>query len=962
MSDFSSRVRHFGTRGIAAAIGLLAGGSVAQESNPTARVLPMLSVGAQHLVLANVVRTTAGVVPRIQPDDLKALDSAVNAIYGANPALAAMRTGVLDRAAIGVSTAQADLQKRVAAWTGAAVAPDLRGSVAVATAEFASMTVMTQLSTKKQVALSALYGDALGTLKQTEEGAKVVAGVIAAMKSDDIENQRQALETTLKRLPELEKLAGLDQLEQKFRGQAEAYMLEVLKGATGKTPKQLAPALKLAQSKSLKDATDALLQLGGNIDSRVGQVLQGVKALKEASDGFSAAVSSLQGDPLAVSNFSLLQRLDPKTQIEALERGLNVGGIAKADALLGKVELTFSATTTTSIVKTYDAINQGVKVAAAAANVARAIGLKVPPEVDKAIEIGNTAVSVTAGFATAGPIGGGLALFGAIGGGGLFGGKKAGPAGPDPVTLRMLQQIQTTLNEIVRLQEETNAKLDALDAKITSQHQAVMRLLLRIDSKVSFLVDRELAKDDTELQSCDEFEKRVKNRAAFAVAKNQAVYDAYVQVHNSSDDYQDNFLDCKKRLLVLARLSNERPHYSLLNRDAAEKDRFLPANTRSSTHQHLYAPAWKLTRDLLSIGNQRACQARLMSRLTAMPLSSAETAEFACPEADSDGSKSWLTPSGSTVSVSSALYDYLAHDAQWSGDGTTIFQALLRYQTAQAPFYEMTSSTNARKFKQLKDMGEPWVNQPDAADRWLNFLDVAAVAASQESIMAGIPITTQVMAKLQDLKTKPGFGITDFPATDDFKERCDDTGIAQADTKADNDRAAISNARFVCVLERNPFMVANAVTTWMVKNVTADMISTYNYTSRGTVLPIMQEQIPALGVQADADGVYGFVVVRNDSYNPYASAGGMRRTEGWYYKWRGVAYPMYTPLPSAFELDRKMMRYRPQAETLRGIIAQAIAQHQRYAIRADSGASARLVPNIAAAEAMMVNGLSANSD
>ena len=120
-------------------------------------------------------------------------------------------------------------------------------------------------------------------------------------------------------------------------------------------------------------------------------------------------------------------------------------------------------------------------------------------------------------------------------------------------------------------------------------------------------------------------------------------------------------------------------------------------------------------------------------------------------------------------------------------------------------------------------------------------------------------------------------------------------------------------------------------------NMPGELISTYNHTSRGTVLKIMQDQIPAMVAKADADGTYGFVMVRDDSYNPFAPIGGTRKQEGWYYKWGGVASPNYTPLPSAFELDRKLMRYRPQAETLRGIIAQAIAQHERYAIRAQPG-------------------------
>jgi hypothetical protein len=893
-----------------------------------------VSVGTQHLLYANWIKTTAEVSGRLQPTELKSLDAAIEHIYQSNPSLARIRSGGTRHH---LAPPQLRLGRNVGEWTGASFVPSMHASLGLAGTEYANARTREQLLNAQRDALVALYADALGQIRRKQAVYQQVTG---ALSSRDDDAKKKALEILHREVPHLTNLARLDQLNPKFKSASAAYMIEVLALAS-KTPKELSERGRKAAEQTVHRAADAVAKFNSTVTERITQVKQGLEATKNASGALQSVTEQIAKDPLAVANLLLLQRLGPNQQLDALAKGLHVGGnTANRDAVLKGLQDQFAVPTARNVQRASDAINHGVQVAETAVQIATALNIKIPREVNQAIEVGNIAMSLTSAFAGASPVGGTFALLSGIGGGSMFGGLSPSA---DPTTLHMLQEIQETLNEVVSLQRQTLERLDALDAKITAQHKEVMRLLMAIAGRVDWLIDQSLAREEVKIGTCDDFELQVRAAARTARSEGKPLYDAYAVLHNKSGDYQRNFVTCREQLQELTKLSNERPHYLLRNRDKLEQDSFS-ANPRSSTHTSVYDPAWRMTLDLLAMRDDPGCQATLMTRLTALPTRVTPTRSNSCDPGSAE--RTWTTPSGVSVSTYRAMNDYVSHDLQWSGDGTTLMATLLRYQIALAPFYEMTTGADSAEFKTQNALVAPWYNTSEAQDRFLRFMDVTSIAAAQETILGGALISEQVMDRLLDLASKPGFGVNALPTDDTFLKTCQ--------TAADlATPGSVSNERFLCALERNPFMVVNALAGWFVVNGPVDYLNTYNRYYRHDVLNSMNLLIPKMHARLDAEGVYGFVLVRDDT--KFIPPGG-KKPAGWYFKTRGVLRPLiYTPLPSAYDIEHKSLKYRPQAEDLRAIVAQALEQYERFSIRANDTASQKLVHNIAASEAILVN-------
>jgi hypothetical protein len=89
----------------------------------------------------------------------------------------------------------------------------------------------------------------------------------------------------------------------------------------------------------------------------------------------------------------------------------------------------------------------------------------------------------------------------------------------------------------------------------------------------------------------------------------------------------------------------------------------------------------------------------------------------------------------------------------------------------------------------------------------------------------------------------------------------------------------------------------------------------------------MNSATPSFKWRDDADGVYGFVLrAAGSAYTPQNAP-----KPGWYFKIHRLdGSDWYNPLPSAFEVESRYIRYRPEVQSLQEWRAVAMRAFERY--------------------------------
>ncbi|MDO8418233.1 MAG: hypothetical protein Q7S87_18855, partial [Agitococcus sp.] len=702
---------------------------------------------------------------------------------------------------------------------------------------------------------------------------------------------------------------------------------------------------------SVREVSSLVSGYDAKLQSTVNFVYTGVTTLSNTTKVLGEYIGNKNPDPIYLANALLLQTMNPVEQAKALADGLLLGGPrAQLDKMKTDIDSVFAPHQAATVLQTYTTVSQGLAIAQSTVALASKLGIRVPADIQKGIKTGmeimsaaNTVMDIASGFAVGGPIGGAMALLGA---GGIMGGGAAG-GGPDPTTIAMLGKIQQTLNQVLELQKQTLEKLDELDQKMYAQHLTEMGELKKINAKLDSIIDKAIADTNSEWQPCMTFVENVKT-AANTLPATSTFYEYYASLHNENNPYFDPFVGCRTQLQSKLKLI-ESAVPKLLTFRAENDNTTGTANLASSMHTLVYRPAWDLTKELLSHNNNKACSDNLAPTLATMALTLAPSTKNGCTTSAVPNT-SWKLPSRYQADSKLALADYVAHDATWNQGN--VLGVLLSFEVQIAPFLELVQSTTDANLRLGNDLKKPRGNQIAARDNFANFLDVTSVAAAQESILAGVAITAQLMTKVLAARDNNDLGLegpAKAPTTDAFYETC---------TLPAGAPPAMYTARLNCVLERNPFMLANALTWWIAEKTKQDTASLYKYNQKYFLLDAMNQQVPEMKANYDAEGVYGFVLVA-DTENVKLAPG--QPVGGWYFKFKGLKNGgksmVYVPLPSAYEVSNKIAKYRPQAEGLRQIVVQALAQFERYSLHLDNASvslDTRVIANLAAGSAALV--------
>jgi hypothetical protein len=319
--------------------------------------------------------------------------------------------------------------------------------------------------------------------------------------------------------------------------------------------------------------------------------------------------------------------------------------------------------------------------------------------------------------------------------------------------------------------------------------------------------------------------------------------------------------------------------------------------------------------------------------------------------------------------VFETLDEYIGHDAQVSDANgkMALIDRLLLNLLAIAPFHELLDTASGH----LVSLTATPQNTQDAATQIRRLLDVMALAMAEETIMSGAPVLNDLSARVDAMRKAGAVGFKDeTPPASPAKKLL--THVCGSKTGGDE-------AAFIrCVLERNPAMLANVLLVRVRDSVLATVatpaecivdagtapcriaraasekgaIAGYETAYHNAYIGAMAKLFPDLDWHNDGAGVYGFVHRRvNDPYVPSSLGASEKPDAGWYFKMaRTGGAPWYTVVPSAFEIDRQFVHYRPQADQLAQTRQRALNALDRYA--EPTGTSRTFAALVASQEAL----------
>lgn len=657
---------------------------------------------------------------------------------------------------------------------------------------------------------------------------------------------------------------------------------------------------------------------------------QTVNQTNNAVDGLQAIIPELRNS-LHVTNALLLSRMSASEQLNALEAGIDLGIDApKRAKLMGDLKPQVLEEQRVHRVRlAQQTANDVAMVASTAVNLARAIGADVSPDVDRAIAIGHSLFSVATGFAIS-PITGIGALNGALS---AFSGPKS-PAS-DPMVLKALNDIKEELGAIKTLQEDTLAKLDGLDAKLTDQHAKVMEQLERIVNQTSTLVAFAYQTVWNSLEQCANFERRIARLPRGGAGR----YDTLVETFNSSRNMQEEYAACRQALNAYSEISNQRPHPLFTQGLPSE------GNISTLTHTTFYRPALDLM-NLAYVGWADWCEdhVRLLTTLS-QSMQGHDEAMAGCNAPQTPRTRIRRTYTNTSLySYRDTLNSLIHHDAPLASPSPpddriskiALIDMFRRYHSLIAPLHELMPprhwETRLLTSDELEQRSSTSPSSSEAEERSAKLLDLVALAAIQESMMAGVGMFPRLWEAIeQTLQTDEGAGgkarialdSGTALATPEVLRTCDVSGLPVPDS-----------TRLACMFDRHPQMLANTMVWRMRTSMLEDdgsgqldsaKLAVYGVAHIHHSQDLLNRATGAGSAPVlwalDGAGVYGFVFRRD-------VADDMQPGVGAYLKYRSMdGSDIYLRAPSEQEVASGLIRYRPQAYEL---IRTRMALHEEY--------------------------------
>lgn len=657
---------------------------------------------------------------------------------------------------------------------------------------------------------------------------------------------------------------------------------------------------------------------------------QTVKQTSNAVDDLQAIIPELKSS-LHVTNAVLLSRMSASEQLNALEAGIDIGiDVPTKKKLMEDLKPRVIEEQRVQRVRLAEqTANDVAMVASTAVNLARAVGVDVPPDVDRAMAIGHSLFSVGAGFAI-NPITGIGALNGALG-------AFAGPQSPasDPKVLEALTDIKEELGEIKKLQKDTLAKLDALDAKLTEQHTKVMEQLERIADQTSTLVAFAYQTVWNSLDQCARFERRMAPFSRGGAGR----YDALVDFFNSSRNMQEEYAACRQALNRFSGLPNQTPHTLFTQGLPSE------GNISTVTHYTFYRPALDLMNRAYN-GWTDWCDDHVRLLTTLSPsMQGHDEAMAACNAPQIPRMRIRLTFADiPLISYRDTLNRLIHHDALLASPSPSderiskiaMIDVFRRYHSLIAPMHELMPpqhwETRLLTSDELEQRLSTSPTSSEAEERSANLLDLVALAAAQESMMAGVGMFPRLWEAIEQTlqndeaaggKARIALDFGNTLANLELLRTCDLSGLPVPDS-----------SRLACLFDRHPQMLANTMV-WRVRKSMQEgdanglldpaKLAVYGmahvHHSQDLLNRATGAGSAAIRWALDGAGVYGFVFRRD-------VAADKQPGEGAYFKFRSLdGSDVYLRAPSEREVASGLIRYRPQAYEL---MQTRMALHEEY--------------------------------
>lgn len=705
-----------------------------------------------------------------------------------------------------------------------------------------------------------------------------------------------------------------------------------------------ARALQKAEAARLGQRITAVEGALENSERSFQSLEKSVMQTRSAADALQAAVPKLQTS-LHVTNAMLLSRMSATEQLNALKEGIDIGLDATArKELIDQLEPRAQEEQHLGRVRNaQQTANDIATVASTTLNVARAVGIDVPEEVDRAVSIGHSLFNVATGFAI-NPIAGIGALNGALG-------VLSGPRSPasDPKVLQALQNIRKDLGEIRQLQQETLAKLSELDAKLTTQYEQIVKRLERIEGKIDALVTFAYQEVYLALGQCGLFQRRI----ADLRKEGKGRYEDLVTLFNASDTVRDEYRLCRAALKHHTLLPNQSVH-PLFTQGVTVTGGKVAATTDDA---FFYQPVVNLM-NFIYMGRQDWCDQhiRIMTTLSESMVGH-EQIMASCTVQDWKPDRLRFSFGNfPLISYQDTLKSLIHHDARVkdpsAGEEVSLFELLSRYQSAIAPLHELmgyrdgvvvllTATELEQRFATANIPSE-------AEEQGARLLDLVALAALQESMMAGVgmfpKIWEAVQASLQPERQPGGKAdvALDFGGASengDFMRSCDISPVA-----------APNAIRLACLFERHPYMLANTVV-WQLRRAMTEVpgespdasrVALYGLAMTHRSQDFMNRATSAgafpIRWQEDSPEVYGFVYRREASEKDEVGKGA-------YFKYRASSGSVtYLPAPTEQEVASGLIKYRPQAYGLIRTRQVLYEEHLLYQLHRPVGKAQAMPP------------------
>lgn len=671
---------------------------------------------------------------------------------------------------------------------------------------------------------------------------------------------------------------------------------------------------------------------------------QSVQQTRAAVIDLKAAVPKLQSS-LHVTNGILLSRMSATEQLNALNGGIDIGLDASArKQLIDHLEPRVQEEQRLGRVRDAQrTANDVATVASTTLNVARAVGINVPEEADRAIIIGRSLFDAATGFAI-NPIAGIGALNGALG-------AFAGPRSPasDPNVLRALQIIQKDLGEIKHLQQETLTKLSELDVKLTAQYEQVINRLQRIEGKIDVLIMFAYQGVYIALEQCGLFGGRI----ATLHKEGKGRYEDLVTLFNSSDTVREEYRLCRTALKHYTLLPNQVAHPLFTQGVTVAGGKV--ATTTDDTF--FYQPVVNLM-NFTYTGRQDWCDqhVRIMTTLSESMVAHEKIMD-SCKEQVWKLDRLRLSFGNfPLISYRDALKSLIHHDARvkipYAGEEVSLFELFSRYQSTIAPLHELLGYREGVAVlltpTELGRRATTATIPSEAEEQGARLLDLVALAAVQESMMAGVGMFDRIWEAVQaSLRADEQSGGKAHIALDfdglsedaDFMRSCDISTVVAPDAR-----------RLACLFERHPYMLANtlvwrlrrAMTNSQGESPDASAVVLYGlaliHRSRDFLNRATSTGAFPIRWNEDGPDVYGFVFRRSALENEMVGAGA-------YFKYRAPSgSAVYLPAPTEREVASGLIKYRPPAYGLMQTRQALYEEHLLYKLHRPVGKAQAMTP------------------